>query len=295
MKNELKYYYNLTPKDIYNNNNIYKFSYNNNYYALIELQNIDNIEYLYKLSIDLNNNGIYTHQIILNNFNRIVTNINNKNYTLIKSIEEYNKKVTLNDIVYFSNITSNIINMKKINWHQLWCDKMDYFEYQVDELKKRYPIIKESFKYFSGIVETGISLLINEKYNNYSLSICHNRINKEMTLFDLYNPLNFMIDVKIRDVCEYFKKENLDNNTYNEIINYLNYNNLTDDEIKLFFIRMLYPSFYFDLYEKIILNNENENAIYKAIDRIDNYELIIKKIYIFIKKIYIFPEVEWLN
>ena len=295
MKNELKYYYNLTPNDIYNNNNIYKFSYNNNYYALIELQNIDNIEYLYKLSIDLNNNGIYTHQIILNNYNKIVTNINNKNYTLIKSIEEYNKKVTLNDIVYFSNITSNIINMKKINWHQLWCDKMDYFEYQVDELKKRYPIIKESFKYFSGIVETGISLLINEKYNNYSLSICHSRINKEMTLFDLYNPLNFMIDIKIRDICEYFKKENLDNNTYNEIINYLNYNNLTDDEIKLFFIRMLYPSFYFDLYEKIILNNENENTIYKALDRIDNYELIIKKIYIFIKKIYIFPEVEWLN
>lgn len=297
MKNALIYYYNLNPQDIRYSNDMYRFTCNNEYYALIYIKEISNIENLYNLSINLNNNGIYTHQFVLNINNILYTLINNKNYVLIKSLEEYNQKICLNDIINFSNITSNIINknLQRNNWYNLWCEKMDYFEYQINEFEKKYPIINESFRYFDGIVETGIQLLINNNYKNYGLSVCHERIDKNTTLFDLYNPLNFIIDIKVRDIAEYFKKDFLFNNSYEDIINYLTYNNLTEDEIKLFFIRMLYPSFYFDTYEKILSDNIEENKLYEIIDKVEEYEVLIKKIYIYIKKIYIFPEIEWFN
>ena len=56
----------------------------------------------------------------------------------------------------------------------------------------------------------------------YNLSISHRRIHKKDTLFDLYNPINFIIDVKVRDICEYYKTCFLDNqNIIDDIKNYL--------------------------------------------------------------------------
>jgi hypothetical protein len=298
MKNVLIYYYNLHPINIHQINKNYKFKVNNGYYSLIEInKNINDIEKIYDLSIKLNQMGIYTHQIFLNLQNSIITNVNNTNYVLLKTYDKMDRTVTENDIITFSNLTKNVKynELLKDNWYQLWMNKIDYFELQIDEFKNKYPLIKESFSFFSGLVENGIQLLINNKNYNKKICICHERIKKNSTLFDLYNPFNFIIDINIRDIVEYFKDIFLYEDPYPMIKEYIISNNLSNDELYLFFIRLLYPSFYFDLYEQIIQNNVNEEKIIEINKKSYDYQILIKKTYDLIRSICFLPEIEWLN
>lgn len=299
MKNALSYYYNLNPNDIYKKENMYKFTYDNNYYTLIDVKdNIKNLNDIYNMSIELNRKGIYTHQIILNNQNKIETYINDNVYVLLKTINKMDETIKIEDIINFSQITSNLdlnIKIKRDNWYQLWINKMDYFEYQISQFGKKYSLLRESFSYFEGIVETGISLLSLEKINSNSLCISHNRIRKKDTLFDLYNPFNFIIDVKVRDIAEYIKEVLKKENPIPLIEQYLNNMKLTDTEYKLFFIRLLYPSFYFDTYEEIIEGNIEEEQIIKAIDKIEEYEKMIKTTYDYIRNLSSLNEIEWIK
>lgn len=299
MKNVINYYYNLNPEEIRQVNKMYKFKINNDFYTLMEIENdIKKINEIYEISIELNIRGIYTHTIITNLQNSIITYINNNAYVLLKTYSKMDEEINLKHVIEFSNITTNIVkndSLKRDNWYQLWINKIDYFEYQINQIGKKYKLIRESFSYYAGILETGISLLVNTKLTNITLSICHNRIRKNDTLFDLYNPFNFIIDSKVRDVAEYFKEQFKYNDPYESIIKYLEYNNLTDDEIRLFYIRMFYPSFYFDLYEEIISSSKEEKEIKKIIDKAEEYELLLKKLYIYINNKIALPEIEWIK
>lgn len=299
MKNALIYYYNLNPVNIHKKENMYKFIYDNNYYTLFDItDNLKNLMEIYNLSIELNKRGIYTHQIILNNQNKIETYINDKMYVLLKSYGEMEEIIKIEDIINFSKITSNLdlnVNIKRDNWYQLWSKKMDYFEYQISQISKKYPILSESFSYFEGMVETGISLLINENLEDKTLSIAHNRIKKKDTLFDFYNPFNFIIDSTIRDIVEYIKECIKYEDPYYVVEDCLNNIKLRDEDYKLFFIRLLYPSFYFDMYEEIIENKIDEEEIKKIIERISIYEKIIKKVYEHIKRVSSIGEIEWIK
>ncbi|MBP3461839.1 MAG: hypothetical protein J6K21_05480 [Bacilli bacterium] len=299
MKNVINYYYNLNPEEIRQVNKMYKFKINNDFYTLMEIENdIKKINEIYEISVELNIRGIYTHTIITNLQNSIITYINNNTYVLLKTYSKMNEEINLKNVIEFSNITTNIVkndSLKRDNWYQLWINKIDYFEYQINQIGKKYKLIRESFSYYAGILETGISLLVNTKLTNITLSICHNRIRKNDTLFDLYNPFNFIIDSKVRDAAEYFKEQFKYNDPYESIIKYLEYNNLTDDEIILFYIRMLYPSFYFDLYEEIISSSKEEKEIKKIIDKAEEYELLLKKLYIYINNKIALPEIEWIK
>ena len=58
---------------------------------------------------------------------------------------------------------------------------------------------------------------------------------------------------------------------------------------------MIYPTYYFDLYEEIITNRKKDEEIKKIIDKVDDYEKIIKQIYNYYKSIIIVPQIEWLE
>ena len=285
MKNALNYYYDLYPNDIYIKDKMYKFIYNNEYYTLLDItNNTKDLNEIYNLTIELNRNGIYTHQIILNNQNNIGTYINNNIYVLLKTYGKMEELIQIEDIINFSEATSKVnIKLKKDNWYNLWINKMDYFEYQISQIGRKYPLLLESFSYFEGIVETGISLLSIENLDQSSVCVSHKRIKSKDTLFDFYNPFNFIIDVKIRDIAEYIKETMLKEDSYYLIEKYLNSINLNEIDYKLFFIRLLYPSFYFDIYEQIVNNEIEEEELKKIINKIPEYETIIKKTYVYIK------------
>jgi hypothetical protein len=294
MKNAISYYYNITANVIHQTGKTFKFTNNGENYILTTCERED-IDDIYELSYNLIKQGVLCHQIILNNSNSIITNINNLPYILMKVLVN-NDKITLNDIINFNNtiITVKLDNLRRDNWFNLWCNKVDYFEYQVNQMGKKYPIIRESFSYYIGLAEIGISLFKNTNKSE-KLSLSHRRILYGQSLTELYNPINLIIDLRIRDACEYFKSCFFNNIDVEPIIsNYLYTSNLDETEKILFLSRMLYPSYYFDVYEQIIDGKLDENELKKIINKVDEYELLLRNIYSLLKNNN-FPEVEFLN
>ena len=291
MKNTINYYYNLTLKNIHQKNDAYYLNINNQQYIFMpyygEINKLNNI---YNFLINYN---IYCHEIIYNRENHIITIFNEKPYILLKIYYNNLNLINMNDIISYKIL---IETDKICNWRLLWCQKLDYYEYQLREFGKKYPLIRDSFSYYNGLCETAISLLNNVNLDKVNLYLNHQRIYKNMNLVDFFNPLNLIIDVKVRDICEYFKIKFFENEyIIDEVKNYLYLSKLNNSEIMLFFIRLIYPSYYFDLYDNIIQEKIKEEKINIYINKINNYEIFLKNIYNIINNNYYkLPEIEWI-
>ena len=127
--------------------------------------------------------------------------------------------------------------------------------------------------------------------------ISHKRLKPTDKVDSLYNPLNIIYDSRVRDVAEYIKNSfwTDNHNIYNELNNYLYKNNLSLNEVKLLISRVLFPSFYFDLYEDIFNYNKDEKILNNIISRIDEYEEYLNSIIIYFKRFYPIDEIEWLK
>ena len=299
MKNAINYYYNLIVENIHQVGEIYYFNYDNNRYYLVlykdDPKKLENIFILHKNILD---SGIYTHQIILNKNNDIATIVNNKMYILIKT--QYNdEKVDYYRILSFFNLRINRNNKKTIenqNWAILWEEKNDYLEYLMSQIGEKYPQLRESFSYYIGLGETSIQLANTIIMDNIPKIVAHKRIKSDDTLFEIYNPLNFIIDSRVRDIAEYFKSAFFNNEDIdNDLKNFLANKVLTKEEHILFFARMLYPTYYFDLFEDIISEKKNEKEIKKITKLLNNYEILLKKIYLYYKKTIRIIPIEWLE
>ena len=122
--------------------------------------------------------------------------------------------------------------------------------------------------------------------------LVHNRITNE--LFDFKNPLNIIIDYRIRDIAEYIKYNFFYNNleVFDQIINKFN---LNKEEYKLLFARLLLITQYYDIYEKIIDEKKEEKEIEFIILKLNNYEKYLKKIYLYLKRYIDIDNIELFN
>ena len=59
--------------------------------------------------------------------------------------------------------------------------------------------------------------------------------------------------------------------------------------------RVLYPSFYFNMYEDIMINNAEEKMITDITSKLDKYELYLNSIFKYFNNYYNIPYVDWLN
>ena len=273
MKNFINYYYNLNIFNIHQRGKDYYFKINDEIYSLVMITDISELNDIFKLSEYLNQNDNSFHKIIVNINNQIITKINEKNYILLKL-----GNIEINKIIEINNINVPLDKLRRTNWEEMWIAKLDYFEYQISQIGKKYPLIRESFNYYLGLGELAISIFNNTTKNSLYLSLSHKRIN------NLYNPLNLIIDFRTRDIAEYFKFRFFENKFDETELNlFLFNNNLTNSEKSIFLARMLFPTYYFDLYEKIINNELKEENIKKIIARVNEYERILSKIYIHFK------------
>lgn len=299
MRNTIKYYYNIDIDEIHQQNKMYKFSKNGNFYVLYPYQRtIEELKEIYEIHLNIQRSGYYCHKMIKNNNHELITRINEHNYVLLQTYI-LEKKVTYNDIYAFSKTIIKLDNYRRINrtnWIKLWSEKTDYIEYQINQLGQKYPVLRETSDYYIGIVENCILMLYLNKEKNIDISISHSRINNKTTLFDLYNPLNFIIDYRVRNIAEYIKNNLYENE---EIImdlkNMIEQNNLGESDIIYLFIRLLYPSNYFDIFENIINGKVSEESIKKMLKKNNIYEKNIKNIYQYIYKRIKIPEIEWLK
>ena len=193
----------------------------------------------------------------------------------MKNAIYYDNKIDYKNVLSFSNlfvdqnlsihngflsypIGSNQRNKNKsvattINWADLWSKKNDYLEYQINQLGQKHLNLRNSFSYYVGLGETSIQLVNNIPLDNIPNVISHRRINNDDTFFELYNPLNMIVDSRVRDVAEYFKNSFFNGkNIVNELNHFLTHTNLNETEHLLFLARMIYPTYYFDLFEDVI-------------------------------------------
>ena len=304
MKNTLKYFYNIETKNIRQSGNVFFIETNSKIFAFQNCDNyIDQIDNIYELNIYLNYNNIYVYRIIKNRFDNIITRVNENNYILLEINSDYNKNITLNMIYEFQyKLDDNLIKstfkgLNASNWKSLWMQKIDYFEYQVSEFGLKYPLVRESIGYYIGMAENAICM-INDYTLNDSLYLQHRRIDANSRYYDFYNPLNLIFDTRVRDFCEYYKSNFIYNLRYKEdikIINYLEKNNYTTNELKLFYIRMFFPSFYFDLYEKVVNNNEDEKRLKKILLKVNEYQLFLYELTSYFSSFLMLPHIEWIS
>ena len=299
MKNIIEFYYNIRIDEIHNKDDYYFFVLNKNHYIFKPyFDDIDKTLDIYKLN-RLLSERTNIDNIILNRYGNPITKVNNSFYVLI--LNKNKNRITLADISNMANI-SDINNqpldkLERNNWEILWANKIDYFEMQVHENAKKYPLIRESFDYFIGLSENAISYLVNTKREVsptiYDMKvISHNSLNNS-----LYDPLNIILDHKARDVAEYIKMSFFNNNLniFKELEEYFHYNYYSIYGIRVLFARILYPSFYFDLYDGIISGKNDEKQLNMIIDKINDYEIYLYNVYLFLKRFYDIPMVDWLK
>lgn len=299
MKNAIQYYYGLYPVDIHQTSmGLYEFEENGNHYVLEPFQrSFEELNEIYRISNQLIERGVYCHQMVQNMMGKVLTVINQIPYVLLKLFITSKEQVTIYDILFFSNLVVQDTEKSMLSrneWKKLWSRKNDYLEYQVSQFGKSFPRIRESFSYFIGLSEIGIALL-NETKIEEPLVISHRRICSTDTMFDLYNPLNFILDYKERDIIEFWKVEVLaDTFTLENFSEFLNTLKLTDSEWILLLARAFYPTFYFDSYEDIIEKHKKEELLESIIKSISKYEDFLRLIYERVRLLHPLPDI-WLT
>lgn len=301
MKNIINYFYNLNITELTNKDNIYSFYDNDElYHFYIYTNNIKNIDLTKDIDDSLKKDTLI-HEIIINKDNSIITYYNNIPYILCKINININKPITLGEINYLaSKVISTNSKITYHSWQDLWSIKMDYLEKVINENGKKYPIIVNSFNYFVGMAENAISYynnLSNKEVDNNSLVISHRIININDTVYAIYDPVNIIIDHKARDIAEYIKYSFFSDNTniFKELNVYFKYNYYTKDDVVMLLARVLYPSFYFNMYEDIMINSKEEKIITNITSKLDKYELYLARVFKYFNNFYNLPVPEWLN
>lgn len=289
MKDILKNYYNLLDIPLIEKNNSLIFFKNDKKY-LFQTYNrsVEEFKELLELNEELLNKHIPTGIFILNNRNEYLTIAKNNKYVLLE-IPVENPEYNILDMVSFADklvVSSKKSILYRNNWAELWSSKIDYFEYQIRQLGKDKSVILNSFSYYVGLCENAITYVFNT-LKNYQPSIYEKitlqrkRINFPNTQEDYFNPINYVIDIELRDVASYFKS--LFFNSYEdlfiEVNAYLKRRKLSIYGYQLLYARLMYPSFYFDMYEQVMEGTLEESSLIPIIKKVDDYEYFLKDMY----------------
>ncbi len=300
MKNLINYFYHIYPDKIYVKNEVYYFYIEDyKYYFVLFSRPIDELTILVEITNTLYNQNIKSHTFIKNINSSFYVSYNGNNYVLLRVNHDENEEIDLFDIIKFNRSLISEDNLLHRNdWENRWTSQVDKFEEQIIEYNKEFPLLTNSFDYYIGLAENAISYIKTvEKEEDNKLYLSHKRIYMPMMYGMLYNPLNFMFDNKIRDVAEYIKVKFFDKSfEFEELENYLNENQrtLSLNDIKLLFSRLLYPTYYFDLFEQIINGSEPEEKIKKITEMSEDYEYFLFDTFNYFKTKYKLDPIDWI-
>ena len=298
MCNFIDYFYGIKIDNIEFDNKNYFFIYKGYLYKLYVIDTEIDINLVVNINKAMVGRTLIS-KIIVNQLGNYISNYNGVSYILMKIYADNKRRISINDIDYLGN--SLYTNKTISNWGVLWSKKIDYLENLISQFGKKYPIMVNSFNYFVGMAENAISYFNSIKFTeNYSYYISHKVMNIDKVVDCFYNPLNIIFDYKVRDIAEYIKKvffcgDYDKSKIYNEINKYFSNNKFTITDIRLLIARLLYPSFYFELYEKILVEGKNEKIILDVVSNIDDYEKYLNGIISYFKKQYGVDDIKWLG
>ena len=295
MNNAILFFYNIHVSNINKINDNYYFKYlNENYGIYLFNRDINDAISIYNLNLELLQKGLIGYEIVLNKNKEVLFEYDNKLYILMKIPNIKNRIITFNDVLNFNYVVdSKYQKLDKSNWANIWSNKIDFIDNQFRQLENKYSIISDSIDYFTGIWENAITYF-NENTNIKNIKVVsHKRVYTDMDLYSFLNPLNFVIDYKERDTGEYIKSyatnKNFSLNTFDNYIDKLDQNSLI-----LLISRLLFPSYYFDIYEDIIIGTKKEKELNLILSKKDNVLKLLK--YIFNKyEGYNIPYINWIK
>lgn len=296
----IKYKYNLYPENVINDNNEYYFYLLGKKYKIIELKrDLKELEIIVEASITLLKNNILIDKILINKDKKYYFENGDKYYCVLETQKKNEEIIDLTDILAFNNLlkTNKKTIINRDNWKELWSEKIDYFEYQISEMGIKYNLILNSFSYYVGMAENAIiylNYLQDTKYKEYYLN--HKRIFFPVVSTDILNPLNFIFDFKERDISEYLKTMFFNNeNPLEELEKIIINNNFDKNSAILIYSRLLFPSYYFDLYEEILNKNKDEKEILKIINKVEEYEDFLCDAHSILNRKFNIPRIKWLS
>ena len=286
MKNIINYYYGLFPDKVIHQENIFYFWFNKNKYYFVPFINDENMVLtIYEKFLSEKKK---INKILLNKFGKLVTKYKNSDYAMIMvdCIE--------NEIIELENFYNISFEGKVLDWAKIWEQKLDYFEYQVNQRGLGKDNILNSFSYYVGLGENAIQYYNFVDKKEVDTGIQHKRLYAKNYEINYYNPLNMIIDYSVRDLAEYikflfffgdFKEE--------KIIRYLDKLSLNNSMFNLFYARLLFPTYYFDFYEKFINDEEDDNNLLIILAKSTDFEIFLKNMYIYFSNKYQLIRIEW--
>lgn len=304
MKDYINYSYNIDILDLEELNDYYRFYLDDQVYYFVPFnRSKEELDDIILCSKELKNRGINCHDILLNRFNNIETTVGDRKYILIRVVGNEKDYYDITDIVEINNtinLNKKSSKLYKNNWGTMWSEKNDYFEYQIRELGKGKSGILNSFNYYIGLAENAICY-VNKTIKNYTptdldrICLSHRRLFFPNIKLNYLNPLCFIFDLEVRDVASYIK--NLffyGEDAYEELELYLKLRKLSIYGYQMLYGRLLYPTYYFDIYEKIMNEDYNQDKLIDIVNKVDDYELFLKKVYFLIASYSPIEKVEWI-
>ena len=304
MKEIINYYYNFDCLEVEENNMYSSFKYCGDVFYFVFFNRTDEeLEDIITICNELKMKGIKVHSIILNRFNSYLTKIGDNKYLLLKLNCNKDEVNNFLDVCNNASIFKlNKVNSKlyRNNWGELWSKKIDYLEFQIKELGKDKKVIINSFSYYIGLAENAISYVnkINKvigisEYDKVTLS--HRRIFFPNTVLNYLNPLSFIYDLEVRDVAEYLKMGFFSNeDSLLDLKTFLKIKKLTPYSYHMLYARLIYPSYYFDLYEDVMNNNGDEEKIINIVNKVNEYEYFLKMAYQEINQYTSLEKIDWI-
>ena len=276
MNNAILFYFDMNVSDVKKINGNYYFNYfNSDYVVHLYKRDVYEIMEIYYVNLELLNNGFAGYEIMLTKNNDIVFLYEKEYYVLMRLPSIKNRMITFDDVLGFDFAYNTKINkLDKSNWANNWSFKVDFIENQFEQVRGKYNIISSSIDYFIGIWENAISYYNDNVKGNGRKCICHNRVYYDMDLLEFVNPLNFVVDYKERDVGEYLKSYVMNNNFTKESVDKFLVCN-SKESVCTLISRLLFPSYYFDVYEDIVVNNRSEDDISDIVLRRNNVIYVV--------------------
>ena len=291
MKEAIIYYYNCYDTDIRLINKVARFSFKGEEFALVPLErNPKELKNLIEYNNELRKMGFNSHQIIANRFGGVISQINNCNYVLLQLMGQLNEKIDIFDIIENSKkYRVNLKNSSKLfhNWADLWQRKVDYLETQIKLIEEKNQKVIGNFSYYIGLAENAILYYkgIDQSFEK-RLSLAHRRVFSPNIWLNYGNPLTFVFDVPCRDYAEFIKSSFF----YESVRSgYENFNLLLKTEkmdkhmLELLISRLLFPSYYFDVFEEIVLNKSDEKKLLIIVEKAGDFERFLRYCFYAIK------------
>lgn len=271
MKEFIEYNYDLRCDDLAILNNLLYFKHLDKFYIISNF-NRDEVEFEKVLNYLISNN-LKSLKVVMNKKGSYISEFNGKKYVVMESDFE-------NEIIDFPICIGGLINENNY-WNEIWENRV----VQLEKHKSELSLNKDIFyilNYYIGLIEICIynyNLLIRKYGQKNGLSIQHNRIEFPMYSFSYYNPVNYLFDFEFRDFAEYLKMRFFYSDfSTDEAISVIDNYNFDNFSINMFFVRLIYPTYFLELYDMQNKNNVYSDLFYDLLKKSSQYENFILKL-----------------